>query len=321
MSEDTNVSEAWHYTTGLGLLNIIQSNRLWASSAAFMNDADEIRTGKRALNDAAKRREPPLEGWQERQLDMLDVLGEGQPDNVFLLSASANGDALTLWRSYGQGTEAEYAIELDPAVELLPIEQNEASTHPYPPPNWGPDIIDYDDGEPIFGPDPDEPFTWGGQWGAVEYLRDGSNWASEELERILASLRRPQPDKLSTVLLMDYFTDIDPTVLSKNAGFEDEREVRMTWTVYPWWKFVLYRSSRFGLTPYIEVGAPNQIEHSELEEERNFLKPNRIGSLPLKSVRIGPTRSSPSAERALRTLLDSYGYGKVDIYMSSAPYR
>jgi hypothetical protein len=109
------LNQAWHYTTAAGLLDILRRDRLWASSAAFMNDADEIRTGKRALQDAVAARQPPLEDWQLNQLRLLGGMTDGQPDKVFLLSASTDGDALTLWRSYGQGTEAEYALELDPS--------------------------------------------------------------------------------------------------------------------------------------------------------------------------------------------------------------
>jgi hypothetical protein len=65
-----------------------------------------------------------------------------------------------------------------------------------------------------------------------------------------------RPGRLSIPLIADYFTGVDPGVLFKNPGFEDEREVRVTWTVNPWWKFVLYRASRFGVTPYVEVGPP-----------------------------------------------------------------
>lgn len=316
------VEEAWHYTTGAGLLNILQRHRLWASSAAFMNDADEVRTGKRALQDAAKARPVPLQNWQVRQLKILGVLSEGRPDNVFLLSASANGDALTLWRSYGQGTEAEYALRFDTSVELTPVAQSPAESHPAPPPGWEREILGEDDeGHPMWGEDPDEPYIWGGDWGKVRYLSADSTWASDELERVVAELTPPKGGSLRVPFIGDYFTEIDPSVLCKNPGFEDEREVRMTWTVHPWWKFVRYRTSRFGLTPYIEVAAANASPPSDLEQARHFINPDRVGRLPLQSVRVGPTRASSSAQRALRELLDSQGYGATEVLTSSAPYR
>jgi len=316
------VDEAWHYTTAAGLLNIVRHNRLWASSAAFMNDASEIKTGKRALQDAAAARQPPLEDWQLNALRVLGVLTDGKPDKVFLLSASVEGDALTLWRSYGQGTEAEYAIRIDPLVGLTPVVQNVLEQHPSPPPGWGDEVEDWTErGEPIPGPDPDQPYTWGGDWDAVQYLNEDSTLAPDELERIVRELRPPRSGRLSIPLIGDYFTEIDPSVLFKNTGFKDEREVRVTWTVNPWWKFVLYRASRFGVTPYIEVAAHDGTEPSDLERERSLLMPHRVGRLPLMSVRIGPTRATESAEHALRQLLDAHGYGETSIVTSSAPYR
>lgn len=319
---DAHPDQAWHYTTAAGLLSILQTHRLWASSAAFMNDADEVATGKRALQSAVDSRNPPVTDRHRRLLNLLGVTSDRQPDKIFLLSASSNGDALTLWRSYGQGTEAEYALELDPAVGLLPVLQNTAQSHPNPPPGWSRDIDDYtDDGQPIWGPDPDEPNTWGGVWGAVRYFSNGTTWAADELERIIAELPTSQDGPYRVSFFGDYITEIDPSVLIKNPSFEDEREVRMTWAVNPWWKFVLYRASRFGVTPYIEVASPDNTAASSLEESREFVTPRRVGRLPLRAVRIGPTRSSPSALRALRQLLDSHGYGTTDIATSSAPYR
>ena len=287
-----------------------------------MNDASEIKTGKEALQDAAAKRQPPLADWQRNALRVLGVLNDGRPDEIFLLSASDEGDALTLWRSYGQGTEAEYAIKIDPSVALMPVVQNRFEQHPSPPPGWGNGVEDWtEEGEPIPGPDPDEPYTWGGEWGAVQYLDEGSPLASDELERIVAEVRPPRVGRVSIPFIGDYFTGIDPSVLFKDPGFRDEREVRVTWTVNPWWKFVLYRASRFGVTPYIEVAADDGTDPTDLERDRNLLMPERVGKLPLRSVRIGPTRATASAESALRQLLDAHGYGETSIVTSSAPYR
>ncbi|WIE58011.1 hypothetical protein DEI96_017945 [Curtobacterium sp. MCLR17_031] len=317
MSSD--LEHAWHYTTAQGLLSILQSNRLWASSAAFMNDVDEIQTGRRALRESLSER---AEDWQTRQLQLLGVMNDAQPDNLFLLSASSDGDALTLWRSYGMGTEAEYALELDPSVPLAPVVQNMAAEHPSPPPGWGEEIIDYtDDGQPIPGPDPDQPSVWGGTWGRVRYLSEGSTWADEEAERILSRLRKPRPGRITVPFVGDYFTGVDPTVLFKNPGFVDEREVRTTWDVWPRWKFVLYRASRLGITPYIEVGAYEAGSTPVFDEDEPFVAPSRLGRLPIRAVRIGPTRRNESAGRALRQLLDATGYGSVQIFESAAPYR
>lgn len=75
-----------------------------------MNDREEITTGREALMRSIERHEPPLEQWQVSQLGMFGVTDSGRPHEVFLLCAAQRGDALTLWRSYGAGSEAEYSI-------------------------------------------------------------------------------------------------------------------------------------------------------------------------------------------------------------------
>lgn len=35
----------WHYTDGAALMNILARNELWAGSAAFMNDTNELLSG------------------------------------------------------------------------------------------------------------------------------------------------------------------------------------------------------------------------------------------------------------------------------------
>lgn len=107
----TTPQHAWHYTTAAGLISIVTTHRLWATSAAFMNDRDEIRTGRQALQAALEARRHTLEQWQLEQLERMGISEEGKPHKIFLLSAALEGDLLTLWRSYGGGVEAEYAID------------------------------------------------------------------------------------------------------------------------------------------------------------------------------------------------------------------
>ena len=41
----------YHYTTASGLVGILQSNRLWATSAIFMNDVNELNYGTKFIKD------------------------------------------------------------------------------------------------------------------------------------------------------------------------------------------------------------------------------------------------------------------------------
>lgn len=309
---------AWHYTTAHGLIEIVTKHRLWATSAAYMNDRDEIRSGRAALQKAIEERDLPE--WQLEQLKTIGVMRPANSHGLFLLCGSRDGDSLTLWRSYGAGGEAEYAIELDPTVPLHPIEQSEADSHPEPvPPGWYDGMYEYtDQGEQYEAYDPDEPYSYGGYWGEVQYLTTTSNHVEKELNELLAQLREPHPDQGRVFpFILDYLAGPEPTVLWKHPGFSDEQEVRATWWVGPWWKLVKYRPGRFGATPYIEVGAG---EHAHRSVPMTLTKAT-TKHLPIRTVRIGPTRVEEYAESTLRELLNANGYGHVAIEKSETPYR
>jgi hypothetical protein len=313
---------AWHYTTARGLINILSTHRIWASSAAYMNDRDEIRAGRKALNLAIERHNPPLQDWQLSQLRRFGVTKDGRPDEVFLLCASILGDALTLWRSYGVGGEAEYSIDLDPNVRLWPIEQDDAENHPAPPPGWYEQTNEIDEsGQPRLSYDADVAYSFGGGWQKVEYLRKTSQAAERELQRVLGDVVQGSRDAKLAVWVLDYVGGPNPTVFFKHPGFRDEREVRAAWTVQPWWRFVKYREARFGVTPFIEVGTSTSRHSDDDFTRKPFVERGDLGRLPIRTIRIGPTRAADAAERSLRELLDVHGYGHVAIVQSSTPYR
>lgn len=314
-----NLEHAWHYTTGSGLLSMLSRNRLWATSAAYMNDRDEIRAGREAMNRAIEKYDPPLEQWQLEQLRGLGVTRPGDAHSLFLLCASGNGDALTLWRSYGVGSEAEYAVDIDPNFQLAPVIQNTSPDHPSPaPPGWDvPNTYTDENGELLEVEDPNMPITWGGVWGEVRYLDANLTDARQELDRVLTRLERRLEGSRILPFLPDYIGGPDPTVNFKHEAFADEREIRATWTVQPAWRFLLHRAGRFGITPYIEVAAPKR----GTGPAYLGIGDDEIDRLPIRTIRIGPTKAGTYAEESLRQLLDMSGYFDVQIEVSAAPYR
>src|SRR5690606_7839176 len=162
-------------------------NRLWATSAAYMNDRDEIVAGREALRNAIEAHQPPIEDWQRDQLTRSGVMGDGNAHNLFILCASRDDDSLNTWRSYGVRSAAEYAIVLDRGVELLAVQQDDSDMHPEPPPpGWGDDAIEVTpDGERIRAYDPDEGWALAREWGDVEYLTpDNTAAVSREVESL-----------------------------------------------------------------------------------------------------------------------------------------
>ncbi|MGZ0712570.1 hypothetical protein ACWPKO_29955 (plasmid) [Coraliomargarita sp. W4R53] len=316
-SRDPFDGTAWHYTTAAGLDGIVSNHCLRASSAAFMNDSRELLTGQQALSDLLEKRRPDFAEWQIRQLRFTGI---GQAPDVFgnfLVCAAAESDLLTVWRNYG-GDEIAYAIGLDASSPLAPIEQVAGEEHPSPPQRYYDDaVIDLGGGD-YESHDPDEIRIAGGTWRTVEYIGGPTDVVvRREFDALLDELVEPPAgeNRVPWRLVMASLAG-SPTNFWKDRGFHDEREVRSAWNVAPSWKFVKYRAHRFGLVPYIEVGAlVNEASVGYVSSEA------RRAVLPIREVMIGPTAYVDAARKALRGFLDDAGYGDVQISHSITPFR
>ena len=308
--------EVWHYTTTAGLESILNGRKFWATSAAMLNDTTELGLGRSVLRELLGAAEGISPAIKERALKLLD--GNEEALVSFILSASRAGDSLTLWRNYG-GHEVAYALKLDRARKLIPIEQIKGEKHPSPPPNYPkPEYEQVDEGEYALISDPDYKFVGGGTWRRVSYIRGATDpKVTAQVGKLVKDLT-PTSNQLASVMTEYTWQSIySPTVYWKHQGFMDEREVRAAWTAVPSWKFVKYRPGRFGLVPYIEVASWAE----DLDYVPNSLDTTTERTLPITEIRIGPTRFPEDAERALRMLLDDTGFGHVAIHRSGTPFR
>lgn len=97
--------ELFHYTTGVGLIGIVDTGKLWASDYRFSNDASEIREGIELIKS---RTEPLLVGEDPdvahtfRLLisDHLDSWMDQLTPYLFCMSGE-KPDRLSQWRAYG----------------------------------------------------------------------------------------------------------------------------------------------------------------------------------------------------------------------------
>jgi hypothetical protein len=301
---------AWHYTSAAGLLGIIESNSLRATSAAFMNDANEMKTGVRALRSSFEKIEDQLSEAEVAIVRKSSLLGESSVFDLFLVSASRDPDLLTLWRSYGV-EQVAYSIGFDRSVKLSPREHNDADSHPEPPPGYADDEWDEVDGEPVRLYDSDAVYSFGGTWRDVDYIERGGTPAHTSRIREFIERRERSIEKGSFIVDVGSIAD-SPVNLEKDSAFKDEQELRIVVELNPSWKFVRYRVSRFGLTPYIELAQTVGEDHVPAAAR---------GRLPIRHIRIGPTTDSATAMRALEHFLDDHGYGEVGISVSDIPYR
>lgn len=308
----------WHYTGAEALINILQTHRLRATSAAFMNDSNELLTHENAMRATYERMRNHFSCEEQEVLDpqYRDKSAEQQVRDRFLISAADNGDSLTLWRNYG-GDELAVSIALDTTIPLMPVLQTDVEKHPSPPEGY----YEYDadeEGRRFLLYDSDEPRSLRSDWKKVNYVaREGTPDHFERL-REEAEWRLDQKRNKSKPFISLDFTSMLPDAiqnLDKDAAFEDEREFRVVVTASPDWKFVRYRASSFGLTPYVELAAKPGSNDMDFEPAAG--KEN----LPIRKVMIGPTSHQKRQRESLRNLLDARGYRDVEIEVSSIPFR
>src|SRR5690625_3598353 len=119
--DDGRPDEVWHYTSAAGLKGIIENDYLFACPATQMNDSKELHEGRDRVEQVLRERlvnEPELLDEALSQIGTFEeILAESE--KLFLISASTNGDNLSLWRNYG--TFASYAIRFDESKILRPI--------------------------------------------------------------------------------------------------------------------------------------------------------------------------------------------------------
>lgn len=282
-------SKLFHYTDVSGLLGIFDNQRLWATHTLYLNDATEISytyglveeiyrnlIEQSELDDNTKSDiNHPL--WKYRdflhRLSYNTMRSKPNPD-VYVVCFCTEGDLLSQWRGYGNNG-AGYAIGFD-TKRLVDIN------------------------------------------GAFEIRK--AVYSVEKQKQILNGILQVITDSLKE--LTDYldYSSAEPLIENhakifenevvkyakffKHEGFKAEEEWRL---IYSPRKNddsnqVKFRSGRFGLTPYQEIGLPDGEK------------------LPVVSVRVGPTVQPELGIKALHMKADDI-YPGFEAFKSDVPLQ
>lgn len=283
----------WHYTNGHALLSILRNGELWASSPDNLNDSSELTHGfeiiRQAFKDQAGEGGQPEGEPADWETVLSDVLNEDDVRNiineVYLISASAERDSLTLWRNYADGDG--FALGIDASIELSAD---------------GLDVDDSDTGETIRKGIP--PISG---WYRVSYKeRDKQKLAYEFIQSAMEDISRtPEESRPKLVLELRKQAVILASVM-KHKAFEDEKEVRWITTNFTTFDPVHYEHGRSSIVPVLHIRA------SEEEET----------SLPLKGLRCSPIPDR-SIVRTMQGLLRQQKYERAshNVEQSQQPFK
>jgi hypothetical protein len=270
-----------HYTTATGLRGILGSHRLWATDAAYVNDASEIRYGlamvAEELAQTTSRAVTDAERELLRRVDVSDSKTDDASD--FLSCFCADGDLLSQWRSYGsQGSG--YSIAFNPHA---------LASH-------------------------DQPLLR-----RVVYDRPTQQELLRAAVREVCSLFRTVAGNRPTSELdgdrtLPAFASFLASRLRefvytfKHDGFREEHEWRLILRGFhdQYLPFVRFRDGRIPV-PYVEIALQCSSAVTTI--------------LPIVEVRHGPTLQPELAEKSLRLMLERHGYEHVEVSGSQTPLR
>lgn len=321
--------ELFHYTGIGGLEGIAKSQTLWATHAAYSNDAAEIRAFQARLPDIL--RPGVARGVQElirmSSANKLLIAQQGGEANAieeivrgismgmfnallggpgaqafaepyitsFCTAATdqiAQHGLLSQWRSYGH--EGGYAVVFDTSrLELLLKQEGE---------KWGYDLFD---GDVIYSSDSDEKIR-------EEFGPDLDELATS-IEKFLTTAGT------ADFLEPTYYALIRCACRYKHWGFHEEKEVRIV--AIPQNKKVAAIAKAHGL---ITAEKPRRVFHRHGTPvpcihlfEGITTRPDNL--LPITRIIVGPHHEKEKRRRAVEVLLDQYDLN-IAVSTSAIPY-
>jgi len=281
----------FHYTGATAIRGILQSGRLWASGAQYMNDWMEVVYGydiiMNGLRELVEKR-----GFATRPCAVFsDVLRLMEsPDSPFIdayfVAFCEKGNLLSQWRAYA-GTQG-FAIEFDPLV----IEGELTLTTQAPARNLRLSKVKYDPAE------------------QQKDFRRLIDELCEMIESIRSGHAKQELAEFARMALSSWAATV------KHPGFEEEQEWRVVFQPLITGEEKYLSTSEF----VVRLEGLEFVTHVELMSDAKVLG-RRGPLLPIRSIVCGPNVQMRSAKRALEILLRNNGYDDVEIRKSEIPAR
>lgn len=319
----------WHYTDAAGMLSILRTDTVWATSSEFLNDRGEVQLGHQLAEERMQERarlEPDSIYGRLGALLRQDRESGSRPEPddagaiFFVLSASSAPDSLAMWRNYG-GAGESYAIGLDPTQPLRvlgEIEGGESSLDEGGRLRRKPwRAVHYDRAAQLRLID----HVLDDRADTVEQLRQvagdvSGGGAVDDLRELLPPAQRDELERMFGELE-------DVLLLIKHPGFIDEDEVRASYVLWlqgdraramhALRNVIQYRASRYGLAPYLRLTGPG--------DDPEALLSARPCRLPIRAVTVSPSAHGAAAEQSVRDLLAAGGRADVPVTRSGIPFR
>jgi Protein of unknown function (DUF2971) len=326
-----------HYTTGQGLLGMLQAGRLWATNAHFMNDPKEVTYAadivQRAVRGAADRHKAAVDALDPGWMDKLITFGRDrawkapkieqwssdairtfdEQGGAYIACFCREPDLLSQWRGYG-AVGGGYAVGFNSAdlatrsTDMLlrkvlydPTEQ-QAIVKRWVDAVFALDLEWREEQKRLVA-----ETTQGGlpDWQALLKAFQGNTEAQ-------ARMRQRAKEGLTALNAgLERFSQfmIECLVCFKNPAYAAEEE----------WRLIVFGHSQPRLQFRVGRGCPIPYVELDLTAKVGELQ----GRLPISGISYGPVLESGMVARSLRTFLQAARYDHVipHVTQSKVPYR
>jgi hypothetical protein len=273
----------WHYTSGPGLISIIESGTIFATQVSCLNDATEIRYAASKLREALSSLLPSMEEedvstkFAKRFIELLQD-DDSAPNSVglpyFVTCFSTLEDDLSQWRSYGGG-ENGYAVGIR-VKDLFGASNSLVARVVY---------------------DREKHLDLASQAAeaTIRFYNEGVEAGVEDWDNVFLSAWDNALTQLSPVI--------------KDPGFELEKEIR------------LIHQLQVGEVPDIRVLQRKTMMSRHLPMRFPAGAPIHRPRIPIHRIIVGPSRHKEISRISVDTLMRTHGYQTGMVTTSARPYQ
>lgn len=281
----------YHYTSDIGLLGIISSNRLHATSALFLNDSNEIQYGlkliQEILSDIARMEKKSLATFIAEAIVSRKNIFTSKDDvfDTYIACFSEHKDMLSQWKGFSnQGSG--YSIGFD-STQLKHNYRSESF-----------------DAVPIRK----VVYSFNKQ---EDIVLEEINKCMRLAEKYKIELNKDQ-NSLNKIIDMLCFNLVKISTCFKGAAFSEEAEWRAVFTlsrIFPQETVKIKYKTNESIIPYLELDLSPK--HSTSPSEK----------LPINEIVIGPKVDYESNKLSITKLLNQNGFNNVLISKSGINLR
>lgn len=299
--------DLWHYTNSAGIIGILQSQKLWATSLDSLNDSMELDQGIEIIHRVMSEIDKSMyysTGEKNYLRHLVENVSDArQESSLYVFCASLKNDSLSQWRAYGGSIG--YSICLS--------RKSSFSVH-------GPVTVPVTDapGGPNYAILP--------SWGEVIYDEEAQgDLVGKALDFCLRTVHpdtaagKPMDRAQARNIVSQVRYMISILAYCKHPSFREEEEVRLLADAPT--SSVKFRSGEYGITPYVELCQRYDLEKIRIHDHEDWSTSTDESSLKLNKVLIGPNHNSTLAARSVKLLVNTLGKGEIEVDQSAAPLR